>query len=204
MAKVGMFANVNYSSFCKATEDYFNYDGLVTNFAQPFKDTTRYNQFLEVLNSFGLFYKVVLQLQHHNISTHLIDITKSFYIAAYFSLFHTINEIDVKEPTNFPLILAIQWNYNPFNTIERGVAKDKNRGRKLQECHERIALQQGLYIDPYSKAEYKVYKYSINPDWVYEIYNDLKSMAINGYNLFKTYEAAGVDHHYSVKYGKIF
>ena len=145
---------------------------------------------------------IIWKMQHHGIYTHLIDITRSPYIAAYFALFNSLNKKN-NDIDYFPAIIAINEFYDYSKNGMPLVNYLHKKRKHKQLIHERINRQQSSFINSLSNRNYEVYKFKINPDWIKDIYIDLQLMNINGYSLFGTKEMASLDYYYSIKHGNV-
>jgi len=144
---------------------------------------------------------LIWQMQHHEINTHYIDFTLSYYIAAYFALFYDNKAPEPQKKDHFPGIVVVNWS-PPSNDLGSLMVGKWLENRKVSPyVHERVLKQQSQLLDSFKKSNYVILKYAFHPDWISEIYTDLKLANISGYNLFGTKEKAALDYYCAYKYG---
>lgn len=172
------------------------FNGQINNVHHPI-----INDFIALQNKAN---NIVWQMQHHGVPTHLIDITRSFYVAAYFALFNSKNEISSSNENCYPAIFCIINHYDTKNPWE-SIFRHYHKKRKIEPfVHDRILKQQGGYINSLFNSKFDIRKVYLSPSWIKQIYADLSIMNINGFTLFGTYDMAGIDYYFNAKYGGYF
>ena len=143
---------------------------------------------------------IVWKMQHHGVLTHLLDTTTSYYIAVYFSLFFSRDEISSNKK-EYPSVIALRKHYED-NHILLKLFKYQLKNRSIRKfINNRINKQQAKYINSFDSSEYNVRKIFINPFWIKDIFQELYQMNINGETLFGTPDMVSVDFYNFTKHG---
>ncbi len=204
MLSCGLFQELDINDVENMFNDYYTCQGDLNRFVEKHSGeedkefVARLNKFLKDNNT---VYSIWLRMQHHNVPTHLIDTTRSFYIAAYFALFNSIKECSEKE-SNYPAIIATKRYHNPtIDLLQWHFSRTSHIRNVDNYIHERPWVQQAAHIDSFLPTKYLIKKLIIDPHWLSDIYFDLKLMNITGYSLFGTKEMAGLDYYFFAKFG---
>jgi hypothetical protein len=205
MASIGLFKELNINDPGTIITEFFNNEETTHNSTnitpKPHHEKVKiFNLYLEkYISLYPKWHSIMSILQHHNVPTDFLDITKSFYIAAYFALFNSVENCSENEK-EYPAILAIKKIPDRNNLIERMFRSKPKIDFNSKFIHERQWAQQSGFIDSSLDIKYEIHKCIIDPKWIKDIYEDLKLMNINGYSLFKTKEMAGIDYFNQAKY----